>query len=290
MGKGNRNREERKSSVESPNLKEIIYIDETELNSILAQIQGGLTTLIQAVKQVTEGSSNTSTETKMSGIGLGIPKVANGDLRKQNSDSNNNMQQQMTQSAISTVYNDYALQIVEKSLEKSNLIVERNSSKAGNILKLNSYFKIYNFNEISEALSSDSLGGMLASFGDSSPESQEGFDSAKLMMNVFNAFEKGINLISLNGAAVFAKKACFRMNSSQLQMLQNRDSKITVLGVVESIITPGISSINDFADAASKDIKAIGKFTATMNLAMLTQFGLAKENDRLIKPIAIYFE
>ena len=56
MGKGNRNRDKRKTEKNYP-IKEIIYTDEIQLNSLLAQLDEGLIIKRAQTSDFNQGSS-----------------------------------------------------------------------------------------------------------------------------------------------------------------------------------------------------------------------------------------
>ncbi|ATP34754.1 DUF6414 family protein [Ligilactobacillus salivarius] len=138
MSKGNRNRKN-KRNINRNKIKEVIYVDEPALNSILSQLDGGLSTAIELTNQILSGNQEQHSNSNNTGGSLGF----SGSSVAHNTNKSNaitQIQQEMSQEIIKTIYNDHAINIVqEKLLEKDNLVLS-DKAKNGDITKVKGEF------------------------------------------------------------------------------------------------------------------------------------------------------
>lgn len=142
MSKGNRNRKN-KRNINRNKIKEVIYVDEPALNSILSQLDGGLSTAIELTNQILSGNQEQHSNSNNTGGSLGF----SGSSVAHNTNKSNaitQIQQEMSQEIIKTIYNDHAINIVqEKLLEKDNLVLS-DKAKNGDITKVKGEFVFFN--------------------------------------------------------------------------------------------------------------------------------------------------
>lgn len=108
--------------------------------------------------------------------------------------------------------------------------------------------------------------------------------------NVYKEVTKGTELISVNDGLIFAEDKNFRMNSTQRKMLSLRRSSIRILGIVEAKVTDKDMDMDTIVK--TDDLSTLSDFAGRTNFFLLSLLGkkILKNNDRLIKPIAIYFD
>jgi len=117
-----------------------------------------------------------------------------------------------------------------------------------------------------------------------------GIDQISSLTNVYEEVTKGIDLISIRNALIFAESKNFRMNASQRKMLSLRKTKINIFGIIESVVSESDMTMDGLEE--TEDISGLDGFYSKTNFFLLSLLGEStlKKNDRLIKPIAIYFE
>lgn len=130
-----------KSKHKPKEIKEYIYLDNVEINSLLAQFEDGIPKVIQSVRQT--GLSNTEGVSKKGNkqgqIGFSLANVSAGDSQE---DTSSETTSSMSQEAISTVYNDYAVDIVTDELNSNHLLNLTTQQSEGNYVQFESSFDI----------------------------------------------------------------------------------------------------------------------------------------------------
>lgn len=282
--------------MDKKGIKEYIYLDNLEVNSILAQFEDGIPKVIEEIKQSTETNTE-GTSGKMStgatgGFNLAAKGEAsfNGEVGTNNSDSNSEMYQE----AISTVYHDYAVNIMTKELDNANLLKTTTKQEEGTFVQLTSRFDIIDPISISSRLDDDAISFMLSqdevSDEDSINNARDGFNAIMQFGELLNKFFPNSMLVSTNNALTIAEKNNFRMNESQIKSLVLANRKITILGKIESIVHEDDLDINQITDKMAKRPALFTTLMPRFSFFTLSMFDLIKKEDRLIKPIAIYFE
>lgn len=290
MGKGNRNRDKRKTEKNYP-IKEIIYTDEIQLNSVLAQLDEGLMTALELTNQALSGKSTANTTTGTLGVNGGVGIInGKGDLAgtKSLSETENNMSQQV----IKTIYNDYAINVLEARLGAK--LKRFRIATEGSFVKHTSSFKLFNPKSVNESFRNLSK---LMPFIDPNYANEDVSDF-NLGIEVLSSVNKlaGGNCIFSFGdkeAIAIASNDNFRRTFGQLQAIQARNSNLTILGIVENIVTRDILSFEDTPDDLSDPDELsefINSFTSKFNFLVLQQLGFIKPGTKIVHPIAIYFE
>lgn len=93
--------------------------------------------------------------------------------------------------------------------------------------------------------------------------------------------EKALTLCSNNS---------FRNSQTQILNLVNSKRNITILGIVIGEKDNLISADEDFSKIEDFQPHQIGMFPSIIADMLLNSFSLLQEGDKIIKPIAIYFE
>ncbi|PWG00991.1 DUF6414 family protein [Levilactobacillus bambusae] len=281
-------------------IKEFIYIDEIELNSILAQLDNGLTTVIHDMQQALSGNteSNSKTKTHQGSGGISTFIKAEGGYTESAQNSIQDINQSISQEAADTVYNDYAVDIILKELRASGqLYADKRgvNHPAGSFILVDSPYKIFDFEETQALTSNPDFKKLIEDQGgDISPtelqDQLDSLDKISSIANVYREVTKGTDLLSIEDGVVFAESKNFRMNSTQRKMLSLRKSKIKVFGIVEARVSESDMDMDSFTE--HDDLSGITDFAAKSNFFLLSVLGekFIKNNDRLIKPVAIYFE
>lgn len=282
--------------MSAKSIKEYIYLDNLEVNSILAQFEDGIPKVIEEIKQSTETNTE-GTSGKMStgakgGFNLGAKgeMSLSSELGTNNSDTNSEMYQE----AISTVYHDYAVNIMTKELDKAKLLKTTTKQEEGTFVQLTSIFNIIDPISISSRLDDNAVSFMLSQDEDSDEDSinaaRNGFNVIMQFGELLNKFFPDSMLVSTKNALTIAEKNNFRMNESQIKSLVLANRKITVLGKIESIVHEDDLDINQITNKMAKYPAMFTTLMPRFSFFTLSMLDLIKKEDRLIKPIAIYFE
>ncbi|WP_054657841.1 DUF6414 family protein [Apilactobacillus ozensis] len=141
------------SESEKKQINEYIYFDDQEISSILAQIKNGypskLTSTVGDSKTNKKGHS-VSTDTKGSAK-LKIPLTSEGQIQSGISGKHEHIvgNSNLNQSAVDSVYEDYALNVIENELNDRLLDNIRNRKiKEGALVKFRSQFNILDLKKI----------------------------------------------------------------------------------------------------------------------------------------------
>lgn len=133
-------------------LREYLYIDQLEINSLLAQFNKGLKTN----ESKTEGSNNSASkshtlsgESKTAGK-VGLPFLAEAtenitvgsDKTTQSSVGSN------SSNSLTIIPSDYSVEMLENYMQVNNLVSDLKNAEIGSFIKLNENFKLINFNMI----------------------------------------------------------------------------------------------------------------------------------------------
>lgn len=276
------------------NIKEYIYVDNIEINSLLAQFEDGIPQVIQSIRQSQKANTEGNSKAKSNGVkgGLNAGGVATVDHGQTNTEQFSETIQEMNQEAITTVYNDYAIDILTKELDDAEVLKVTSKQRDGAFVQLTSTFEIMDADTMDRMWNSSDLIEMMSGSSDGSIEWDAGIKAFSQVSNILNNSLPETIFIKLPSAVILAENKNFRMSNAQLQSLQFTDRKITVLGKIESKASEEALDIAAFGEmiGSSEDLSQFGKVAPYVNIFLLNQFVGLKKDDRLIKPIAIYFE
>lgn len=277
--------------------KEIIYLDSIELYSSLAQIDHGLIESIQSGKQDSQEASN-STE-KKGKIDANLFKLVNGEIQLASTNTLSNLSSE--QELVNITFNDYQL---DRLLDKLGVGKLNNNSKQGNYTIRNGKFEIYDFSSLAN-LSNDSLEGfinLLIDFADdqnaeeSDDQKAEATENIKLGLDIIKKYGQLMTdllpetvLLKVDHSIAFLKTTCLRMSNSQLQLLSGSNRKIHVLGVIENEISNEDRELSSLLEEIGNNPSLITKFVPDFIDFLLINSQIAQKNDKLIKPVAVYF-
>ncbi|MCP9317504.1 hypothetical protein QFX17_08430 [Lactobacillus helveticus] len=302
-------------------MREYLYIDDVEINSLLAQQNKGVTTS----KTVTESNSNTlshSTTTGGEASGGGEGKIpflakAEGSLALHYNSTKGENIENTDQTAISTVLNDYIVTLLEKDLQ-GKMKRESDDITVGDVANIIESPKLYDFETIFNSTDHGLLKKVMkVSEEDDINEVREEYRKAfaknpsakKQLKNKQNmeiqkiraentaglSGPSSINLLGEYGKKVFpntiilAGKDCiaytkienYRMNATQLNSIANSPRKMHILGIIENKLT------ENPLKSGTDDISQIGSSIANI---LLFSFSIAEVGMFVIKPLAMYYE
>lgn len=263
--------------------KEIIYLDNIEITSAMAQLNHGLMQSIQR----SSGTSKTNTYSTNRDVSAGISIGATGDIQVGKTDSDTNASD--NHELINIIFNDYQLEQLLKELNKSDNPVDLASASEGDYVQIKSTFQIYDFAGMAK-LNPKLFGNFMRSTGEtkaSVDESVKGFKNIQYFGEVLSTIIPDITLIKTDGSLSYLEKNNLRMNSGQIQIFSGTQRSIRLLGIVESTALSNDRTIPDFSD--EKNLNKISNYMSAFSDIMLQSAGILNVGDKLIKPIAVYF-
>jgi len=143
-------------------LREYLYIDDVEINSILAQINEGLdqkTTRAEKHNEINELGHHQSSEVKGTGE-VKIPLVAEGkvDVSGLAGRNSNYSQSDGKENIVESIYNDYGVELLERQLQEDHLLkAENDELHFGDFIIFNQPFDIVDFSVIETAMNPQKL-------------------------------------------------------------------------------------------------------------------------------------
>lgn len=284
-------------------MKEFIYLDLVEINSILGQLNDGIPSVTHQTNEALKSVTETTTQSKSSHNTGGISNPIKGEHAwgKDLGESLSELKQTMNQTAIDTVYGDYAVNVIEKQLDNQDqLETDITQSSVGKVVKTKSTYSEYNFKLLHDVLSNEGLKFLIKhqnegneTNGASRREVNEQMNNIRWLEKITDAYShvnKDSELIKIANAIIIAETGNFRMNDAQRQMLLARDDKLTVLGIVESKVSSDMLNLDALGVALNHDTSKIGDFIPNIAFLFMSILNILHPGDYFIKPIALYFE
>ncbi|ETY74573.1 DUF6414 family protein [Lactiplantibacillus fabifermentans] len=185
-----------------PNIKEFVYLNGLEVNSILSQLNQGLPTNIHEEQQEMIGTDRHSTTgdrtSYTGGITLGVNAAVVHDLQS------NEMHARHNQTASSTttdsVYNDFAVNIIIDHLISTQQLTNALEISDGEFIKMAGNYTFFDLSIFTKEHVNLAL-----------PTTQKPTELRKLLSTTY----ADTILVRINQALVFAETKYFRMNHSQ---------------------------------------------------------------------------
>lgn len=302
-------------------MREYLYIDDVEINSLLAQQNKGVTTS----KTITESNSNTlshssTTGGKASGGGEGkIPFLAKaeGNLAVHYDSTKGGSIESTDQTAVNTVLNDYIVTLLEENLQ-SKIKRESDDITIGDVVNIIESPKLYDFETIFNSINhgllqkimkiseEDDINEIKRKYKEviaqnpslkkqlkqkqnqkitkiqtENKDSLDGLDQINLLGEVGKKLFPNTIILAGDDCIAYTKIENFRMNSTQLNSITNSPRKMHILGIVENMLT------ENPLKSGTDDISQIGSSIANI---LLFSFSIAKVGMFVIKPLAMYYE
>ncbi len=280
--------------------KEIIFLNETELYSALAQLNKGyIDSLIdKSNNSYKTGASDTSAGT--AGIEGGIPTVIKGTYKDTDSHTTLSEDSESYGKDRNVVLNDYNLNNLIESLRNKGMLKKLSTSDEGDFVLFTSDFSLTDFKFSSEVLGAEHGSGinpdvknMMKSTDGWSKEAESNFKAMAHFMKFGNLMTQGNVLIRMNGATILASNSHFRMNNGELQSIAYTSRKLTVLGIVEAktneVSIDSITSRLSENKPGINNLAMIGSIVPSLSEMTFYSSGLLKSGDRFVKPIALFF-
>lgn len=276
----------------SKDYKEIIYLNKTELNSALSQLNQGL---LESLVKIKNNSRSTSSEAgKSAKVGGGLGGIFN--LNASTSDKDNETLDELFGEEKNIVLNDFKLIALLKDANPKSLDI----AKEGDFVQTSGKFNISDFNFSESVLSgkNNSLNPKIKNFMkdiDAWDKNMEtSFKQVNHYMQYANSLAQGNIVLSMNGLISFINRENFRINSGELQALSYTDRSINIFGTVEAIIKKDSHELaeemgNIFYDDKGSLVN-FGKIIPILTEFSFLTTGLIEKGDKFIRPIALYFD
>ena len=288
--------------------KDYVYLDNELLNSHLAQFEKGLLTK-ETTEHGTESSDTingwSNTASGLNGI-LGIGVKFQYDVHEGDS----TVESEFTKNIVENVLNDYAVDLLIEDCDKNNLLHNLCQSNEGDFTLFSSEFKIYDFEYLKSITNPQLLAPILskatppvAPGPQASKQARIEYqkqlkhynDSKKVpdvyeLLNDFSIFADALFgdsvLVKQNGCLAICKRKNLRLSKAQASFENESNRKIKVFGVVSA--TKG--KTHPDGDVPIFELNDLDKISSLLFDITLSNFNMLHDNDKIIKPIAIYFE
>lgn len=276
--------------------KEIIYLDEVELTSALAQLEGGLKQSLQATDSTGNGVSETnavSSHTK-GNIGAAILSATYGSSWENTTAQINN---ESASQAMNVVFKDYQLERLLSLLENKRKLVHGEAGD-GEFFLATGNFRVVDFSSIRNVLGDNTLKNVMTKLphteGETKPWSKDVESSFKLLGSFSTLVDKMLpstSIFSLDGSVAYAENSNLRIQSGQLGPIQATSREIKILGIVDGFVGSKQLNSDEVSQSIGQgDLGYLGNLVTSLSEMVLTSFNIIQKGDKLIKPIAIYFE
>lgn len=268
-------------------IREYVYIDNIELNSVLAQLKDGIPTVIKKVNQTTSESKNTIGKENNYRAEGGAKFFLEGQAGYEHGNSLQKLsgKSEMSQSAVDVVYSDYAVDVVEKGLQSENLLKNHAKQEEGTFVKLTQDFTLLDLELMNEFWANEALPKLMNKSGDA-----EDIYTLRDSLSALRDLYPNTIFLKLKSSLVIGDESNFRYNKTQLQIMSLSSRKLTVLGRVESISTKNLENDDFIPDFNSNDLTQISQLMPQMQTYFLKLITGIKKDDRFIKPLALFFE
>lgn len=280
--------------------KEIIFLNQTELYSALAQLNKGYTDSVVSKSSNDQENSTTNSNDSSAKFGAGIPSVLSGGYQGKKTHTTASSNSESFGKDLNVVLNDYNLNNLISSLDHRNMLTDLEEADEGDFIIHKDTFTLVDFKFSSEVLADRKSHGintdvknMMKSSDAWDKDIEKIFKDLARFMNFGNLITQGNILIHMDGLTMFADDKHFRMNNGELQSISFSSRPINVLGIVESkmdnIDINDISSTIAGNGASINNLLSLANIVPSLSEITLSSTGLLHNGDCFVKPIAIYF-
>lgn len=293
-------------------MKDIIYFDQEAINSILAQQNAGY--IDNQSTSLTQAETNTTNHTDSATSSLGFNALMQASVKINASDNAAEAVSETSSDLLNKMIGDYSLDLVLND-DSIDWKTEISDSEAGDFLTISSDISLVDFELISKITNPDTVDKFINSSNDEykeytqllkkksksslTKEERTRFQLLKektALPDIWNQWSTygtmgslafpGTTIISFPGALAFADKNKFRLNSAQIFMLNQADRKARIIGQVTQI-QKKVRFKGDFPTISLSDYGLVPSYITEILLGSPL---LLEAGDRLIKPLAVYFE
>lgn len=278
----------------SKNYKEIIYLNSSELNSALSQLNQGL---IESLVETNTNSKNTSSEAgKTTNASGGIANFLHGGVAVSDKDSEE--LGSLFGEEKNIVLNDFKLISLLQDSEPKSLA----EAKEGDFVLTNGKFNISDFDFSETVLSNPNSSTLNPKFRNFmkdvdawGKDVERDFKQINHFIQYANSLTQGNVILSMDQVFSFLNKDNFRINSGELQALAYTHRSLNVFGVVEAVMQKNADEVSDeisemFDDEENDALSGMGKIIPKLTEFTFLATGVIQQNDKFIRPIALFFD
>ncbi len=276
------------------NYKEIIYLNSSELNSALSQLNQGL---IESLVETNTNTKNTSNEAgKNTNVSGGIANFLHIGVGA--SDKNSEEFSSLFGEAKNIVLNDFKLIDLLQDSNPNSL----DEADEGDFVRTKGNFNISDFN-FSEAVLSNpnhpTLNPKFKNFMKDvdawGKDIEKDFKQINHFIQYANTLTQGNVILSMDGVFSFLNKSNFRINSGELQALAYTHRPVNVFGVVEATMQQNADEVSEeisemFNDEENDVLSSMGKLIPKLTEFTFLATGVIQQGDKFIRPIALFFD
>lgn len=286
------------------NRKEIIYLDNIELTSVLSQFGEGLPTSKTASQK--NGHSEEGISSSTGGVkgDVSVPLVASASVNGSVTDTNKSSDTNSVGESLNIDFLDYQLERLVNKYSSSIVDANKNTVSEGDLISYTENFRLtspssINNLELKNILDVFETFGMAGNRNPTSKEekrlaiiekanTKKTFKSVMTLGQMLGSILPETTLLTMNGATSFMENSNLRISTGQLGLLANTKRKITVIGILESRMAGSYNLNDNISDKTIFNI--VGALPTVLLSTFLTASKDIKIDDMLIKPIAVYFE
>ncbi|GEM_PF-6366584 len=305
-------------------MKDYIYLDIDMLNSTLAQLDEGL--LNGYSEQSDQGSVRSESSNRTNSKGLeGVLQFGARYVKEVTETSSMELTSSQSR-ALDYALNDYAVDLLlSKIKDFNNFNKDISIASEGDYVHFEGDFRLFDFQMLKKITGSETIGLL---FDDNDSSEKNNIQNRINLLKAQNKNDKAIKeelkqqqallkehdrqqqenkdgLDVMHKAATFAdnilggsifvktedslslcKRECFRLSQGQLAMLAETKRDLTVLALVQSIKEETHIDGN-FNDFKTHDLNKIPSMFSDL---FLSNFNLVNSGDRILTPIALFFE
>ncbi len=289
--------------------KDYIYLDDDLLNSYLAQFEKGLLTKetaehgIENTDSIGGASTGTIGATGIFGIGL--------KLQNEITENDNSVESEFTKNVVENVLSDYAVDLLIEDCDTNNLLRDFAVAKEGDFISLSSKFQIYDFEYLKSITELSLLKPLLDAdeppvspgpqaskqervkyqkdlhnYNSSTEKAENGFKLINDLSTFANNLFSDSILVTINNGLSICKRNKLRLNKAQISFENESNKHIKIFGIVSTVKKEIHSDGKNFNFQPNE----LDKVPSMLFDVLLSSFNMLHNNDKVIKPIAIYFE
>lgn len=289
--------------------KDYIYLDEDLLNSHLAQFEKGLLT-----KEISEhGIENSDSTNGSMSADVGVNGIFGFGLKLQNqvSEGDSSTESEFTKNMVENVLSDYAVDLLIQDCGENHVLHDFASASEGDFVTYSSECQIYDFEYLKSITDLEILSPILNA--DTPPQnpgpqatkserseyrlklaqhnkkSENSNRNFKIVYNLASFADRLLSdsiLIAFNGGIAICKRSKIRLNKPQISFENDSTRMVKIFGVVSSIK----KETHPTGITEQFNVNELDKVSSILFDITLSNFDMLHNNDKIIKPIAIYFE
>lgn len=289
--------------------KDYIYLDENLLNSHLAQFEKGLLTK-ETFEHGTESTDSLNGSSKTT-AGLNGLFGLGAKLQSEIIEGDSSVESDFTKNMVENVLNDYAVDLLIQDCDENGVLCDFPSASEGDFISYSSEFQIYDFEYLKSIIDLNCLKPILDA--DKPPQkpgsqaskeartayqievsqhkakAQSAIENLKILYS-FSSFADRLFadsvLVKVQGGLAICKRDRLRLNKAQISFENESSRKIKVFGVISTVK----KETHPKGEVKSFRSNELDQVSSLLFDITLSNFDMLHNNDKIIKPIAIYFE